>query len=86
MLKNIMMWQLQWKPETGYPCLYKIEPVIEFHYLHEWFYSYEKGLASIIIQTNKCTTYIYFIQVAPQFDLTRLSGPRSRPTTTQKIW
>jgi len=28
----------------------------------------------------------FFIQVAPQFDLTRLSGPRSRPTTTQKIW
>ena len=26
----------------------------------------------------------FFIQVAPQFDLTSLSGPRSRPTTTQK--
>jgi hypothetical protein len=29
----------------------------------------------------------YFFQVAPQlYSLTRLSGPRSRPTTSQKIW
>jgi hypothetical protein len=28
----------------------------------------------------------FFIQVAPQLFLTRLSGPRSRPTTSQKIW
>jgi hypothetical protein len=27
----------------------------------------------------------FFIQVAPQFMLTRLSGSRSRPTATQKI-
>ena len=29
---------------------------------------------------------LFFIQVALQFDLTRLSGPRSRSTTTQIIW
>jgi hypothetical protein len=31
----------------------------------------------------------YFFQVAPQLHLrvlTRLSGPRSRPTASQKIW
>jgi hypothetical protein len=28
----------------------------------------------------------FFFQVASQFVLTRLSGPRSRPTTSQKIW
>jgi hypothetical protein len=28
----------------------------------------------------------YFFQVAPQTVLTRLSWPRSRPTTSQKIW
>jgi hypothetical protein len=28
----------------------------------------------------------FFFQVAPQFVLTRLSGPRYRPTTSQKIW
>jgi hypothetical protein len=28
----------------------------------------------------------FFFQVAPQLYSTRLSGPRSRPTTSQKIW
>jgi hypothetical protein len=28
----------------------------------------------------------FFLQVAPPVVLTRLSGPRSRPTTSQKIW
>jgi hypothetical protein len=28
----------------------------------------------------------YFFQVAPQVVLTRLSGPRSRSTASQKIW
>jgi len=59
-IKNIMMWLLKGYYTTeGYPCLCKIGPVIEFHHLHKRFYSYEKGLASFIIQTNKRTTQKY---------------------------
>jgi hypothetical protein len=31
-------------------------------------------------------SHYFFFQVAPQIELTRLCGPRSRPTTSQKIW
>jgi hypothetical protein len=48
---------------------------------------YDSGIPTVVnISFLDRSRYFYFFQVAPHLSSQGLSGPRSKPTATQKIW